>query len=281
MTETGRGHQVLHYDAARAAAWQKWFHIMEAGAQPLSDRMVALAGIRPGSSVLDIATGLGEPALTAARAAGPSGRVLATDLSAEMLALARERASRLGLANVTFRTMDANAPDVPEEAFDAVLSRWGLMFVARLDDALRGIRKALRPEGRFVAVVWGPPEEAPAVSLGNRVVLKALGLPPPDEGPMTPFALRDTDALLRRARDAGFREVTGEWFDVIYEFDSPETFGAYRRDRAAEVKHRIAHLPQGDQDAAWLAVTEAAKSYVEPDGVVRMRNRTFCMVARR
>lgn len=281
MTSKDEGHQVLHYDASRAAAWQKWFHIMETGAQPLSDRMVALAGIRPGSAVLDIATGLGEPALTAARAAGPTGHVLATDLSSQMLALASERAAKLGLANVTFRPMDANAPDVSDASFDAALSRWGLMFVARLDDALVGIRKCLRPEGRFVAAVWGAPEEAPAVSLGNRVVLKALGLPPPDEGPMTPFALRDTDALLQRTRDAGFRDVAGEWLDVTYEFDSPETFAAYRRDRAAEVKDRIAHLPQEDQDAAWFAVAEAARDYIEPDGVVRMRNCAFCMVARR
>ena len=274
-------YRTLHYDASRAAAWSKWFHIMETGAQPLSDRMVALAGVRAGSVALDIATGLGEPALTAARLTGPSGHVLATDLSEEMLAFARERARAAGLSHVAFRQMDANRPDVADASFDAVLCRWGLMFVERLDDALAAIRRCLKPDGRFAAAVWGNPEDAPSISLANRVVLEALGLPPPDEGPMTPFALRDTDALLRRVRNAGFGDVRGEWVDVDYVFPTPETFAAFRRDRAAEIASRIAHVPETGREAAWAAVAEAAKEFVGPDGAVRMRNRAYCLVAQR
>lgn len=282
MTQARFGRdEVLLYDGLRAEAWRRWFHIMEAGAQPLSDRMVALAGVSPGSIVLDIATGLGEPAVTAARAVGPGGRVLATDLSPDMLAFAQERAMALGLGNIEFRVMDANRPDLPDAAFDAVLSRWGLMFLAGLDGALADFRCCLRPGGRFVAAVWGRPEDAPAVSLGNRVVLATLGLPPPDEGPMTPFALSDTEGLMRRTREAGFQDVRGEWFDVIYDFDSPDTFAAYRRDRGAEVKDRIAHVPPEEQARAWRAVAEAARAYMGPGGIVRMRNRAFCMVASR
>ncbi|MGH6619918.1 MAG: class I SAM-dependent methyltransferase [Alphaproteobacteria bacterium] len=281
MTRDEDGYRVLHYDASRAAAWNKWFHIMEDGAQPLSDRMVGLANIGPGSSVLDIATGLGEPALTAARLAGPSGHVLATDLSLEMLAFARERASAAGLSNIEFRQMDANRLDVVESSFDAVLSRWGLMFLAHLDDTLAAVGNCLKPHGRFAAAVWGAPEDAPSVSLSNRVVLKALGLAPPDEGAMTPFALQDTDGLIQRVRKAGFREVQSEWFDVNYVFPTPKIFAEFRRDRAGELKDRISHMPASSQDAAWAAVAEAAKDYIAPDGVVRMRNRAFCLVALR
>jgi ubiquinone/menaquinone biosynthesis C-methylase UbiE len=274
-------YRTLHYDASRAAAWSKWFHIMEAGAQPLNDRMITLAGVREGSAVLDIATGLGEPALTAARLAGPSGHVLATDLSEEMLAFARERAAAAALSNVAFRAMDANRLDVADASFDAVLCRWGLMFVERLDDALAAVRRALKPNGRLAAAVWGNPEDAPSISLANRVVLQTLGLPPPDEGPMTPFALRDTDALMQRVRKAGFGDVRGEWVDVDYVFPTPAVFVEYRRDRAAEIAKRIAHVPDAGREAAWAAVAEAAKAYIAPDGAVRMRNRAFCLVAGR
>ncbi|MCH8038159.1 MAG: class I SAM-dependent methyltransferase, partial [Proteobacteria bacterium] len=78
-----------HWDAAQAASWDKWFHVIENGARGLSERMVERAAIAPGSRVLDIATGLGEPAVSAARRAGPTGSVLATDLSAEMLGYGR------------------------------------------------------------------------------------------------------------------------------------------------------------------------------------------------
>ena len=281
MTTSPDKADVIHYDKSRAAAWRKWFHIMEAGAQNLSDRMVALASVSAGSHVLDIATGLGEPAMTAARATGSTGRVLATDLSADMLAFAKERADALSLDHVEFQVLDANRIDFPEASFDAVLSRWGMMFVAGLDDTMAAIRSCLKPDGVFVAAVWGNPEDAPAVSLGNRVVLRSLGLPPPNEGPMTPFALRDTAALCERARNAGFSDVSGEWVDVVYEFETVEVFVEYRRDRSGALLDKLTHIPAEEMDAAWQAVGDAAREYALSDGMVRMPNRAFCLVARR
>lgn len=273
--------KTVRFDATRAAAWQKWFDITEAGDRIASERLLELAAVGPGSHVLDIATGIGEPALTAARAVGPDGRVLATDLSPDMLAVAQERARQLGLANVDFRVMDANAVDMPDASFDAALCRLGLMFVSKLDEMLTRIRQCLKPNGRFAAFVWGDPAEAPAVSLANRVVLETLGLPPPDEGPGTPFALRDSEALCQRAASAGFSDVTGEWISIVYEFESPEAFAEFRRARAGKVKRQIAHLPEDRQDAAWQAVAKAAESYLTADGHVRMANRGFCLVVQR
>jgi len=279
MTAPEKDEKLIRFEGDRVAGWVKWFHITDISAQPVSDRMVELAGIVPGSRVLDIATGLGEPALTAARAAGPTGHVLATDLSEEMMAFAATRAGELGLDNVAFRMMDANEPDLEDAAFDAVLSRWGLMFLAQLDNTLTCIRRCLKPGGRFVAVVWGPPEGAPTNSLADRVIRKKLGLPPPAEGPLTPFALQDTGALMDRTRKAGFGDVTGDWVDVPIEFQSADEFAAYRRDRASSIKPELAKLSPAEQDAAWQAVADAAEAFKEADGKVRMTNRAFCMVA--
>ena len=144
------------WDADGARSWAKWFHIMEAAAGPLSEHMVELAGVAPGGRVLDIATGVGEPAVSAARRAGPEGSVLATDLSADMLAHGRQRAEDLGLSNITFQEMDAQALDLSEDSFDAVLCRWGLMFVDDLDAALAGIRGCLKPGSEFGCSVPRP-----------------------------------------------------------------------------------------------------------------------------
>jgi ubiquinone/menaquinone biosynthesis C-methylase UbiE len=279
MSDATESENLVRYEGDRVAGWVKWFHITDISAQPVSDRMVALAVVEPGSRVLDIATGLGEPALTAARAALPGGHVLATDLSEEMMAFAATRAGKLGLTNVTFRMMDANEPDLDEAAFDAVLSRWGLMFLARLDNTLACIRRCLKPGGRFVAVVWGPPAGAPTNSLADRVIRRKLGLPPPSEGPFTPFALQDTDSLMARTRKAGFGDVSGEWIDVMIEFRSTDEFAEYRRDRASSIKPVLAKLSPEEQDAAWQAVADAAEAFKEADGKVRMSNRAFCMVA--
>ena len=112
------------WDAA-AAGWEKWWPLFERAAQKVSNRLVELAGIEPGDRVLDIATGTGEPAITAARAVGPNGRVIGVDHSPGMLAVARRRASALGLTNVEYREGDAASLGEPAGSFDAVLCRWG------------------------------------------------------------------------------------------------------------------------------------------------------------
>lgn len=269
-----------HWDAAHAASWDKWFHVIEDGARGLSERMVERAAIAPGSRVLDIATGLGEPAVSAARRVGPTGSVLATDLSAEMLGYGRQRARTLGLGNIAFEKMDAQALTVPEAAFDAALCRWGLMFLPDLEAALAGIRRCLKPGGRFVTAIWGPAEGAPGVGLGARVIRAHLGMAPPEEGAGTPFAFSDVGAFERRLEAAGFTAVRGEWVTVPFVFDSAEEFTRFRRDRSGPLKRQIADFPEAEQEAAWRALTEAAGDFEAPDGKLRMDNQAYCVAAR-
>lgn len=269
------------WDPKRAAAWDKWFPILEDGAQVLSNRMVVLAGIGTGDRVLDVATGLGEPAATAARAVGPDGHVEGIDLSPGMLEFAQRRATRMGLANLSFREADANALDVLDSPYDAILCRWGLMFISDLEATLRSFRGLLKPGGRIAAAIWGPPEEAPSLSMGNRVVLAALGLPPPNEGAGTPFALSDVDSAMSAFETAGYENVAGEWLTVTYTFQSVDEFIQFRRERSRPLEDRIAHFPSAERDAAWRQVAEAAKDCADTEGVVRMANKAFVVSARR
>src|SRR5215210_8670269 len=83
-----------------ATGWRKWSELIDEGSSHISERLVELAGVEPGSRVLDVAAGYGEPSLTAAKRAGPEGGVVATDISAEMLAFGRERAAAAGVGNL-------------------------------------------------------------------------------------------------------------------------------------------------------------------------------------
>src|ERR1700733_14096856 len=112
--------QHKHWDSA-AGGWMEWSEFNDSAARHISERLVELADVQSGSRVLDVAAGYGEPALTAARRAGPDGRVVATDISAEMLAFGRERASAAGLGNVEFMESDASSLDFPHASFDAVV----------------------------------------------------------------------------------------------------------------------------------------------------------------
>jgi SAM-dependent methyltransferase len=155
--------------SAIAAGWKKWWPKFESGAQPLNDRLVALARVQPGMRVLDVATGIGEPALTAARAVGPKGSVLAVDLAPQMVALARERARDAGRANVEFREMDAEKLELEPASFDAALSRWGIMLLYDPMAALGGIRRALSP-GRLARS--GAPQKVRFIAIPTQVATR-------------------------------------------------------------------------------------------------------------
>jgi SAM-dependent methyltransferase len=202
-----------------SAGWKKWRMIIEQGFTPVTQRMVELAQVRTGQRVLDVTTGIGEPALTAARLVGPSGHVTATDIAPGMLEIATERAKQAGLSNIEFREMDAESIDFPEGSFDAVLCRFGLMFLPNLAASLKAIRRVLATGGHLAAAVWGPPERHfGTVTMG--AVARELQLPPPQPGTPNIFSLADRKALERSLAQAGLTDVRTEPLNVTGEFDS-------------------------------------------------------------
>src|SRR6476659_11246151 len=145
--------QRKQWDTA-AGGWRKWNELIDSAAGGISERLVELAGVQPGSRVLDVAAGYGDPALTAARKAGPEGRVVATDISAEMLAFGRERAAAAGLANLEFIQSNAAGLDFPDGTFDAAVSRWGIIFEPEAEAAAGRIRTFLKPGARIAIASW-------------------------------------------------------------------------------------------------------------------------------
>ncbi len=262
-----------------AQAWHKWFDVIEVGAQPVSERMIALAGIAAGQRVLDLATGVGEPALTAARRVGDGGAVVALDLSPQMLAFGRQRAAAAGLKNIEFREMDLDALDLPEGHFDAVLCRWGLMFAADLPRCLAALAKALRPGGSLAAVVWGPAEKAPSLSLSMRVANEVLGIVDPTVP--APFSLADTEAFRAEIERAGFDAVRIEWLPVVYEFPSAQDYLAHRLDCSAVYRDKLAVLSNDRRQAVEAAIVEALAPYRSDGGGLRMVNHAYCAVGKK
>jgi SAM-dependent methyltransferase len=264
-----------------AAAWKKWWPLTEKGAQPLSDYMVNLAGIKPGQSVLDVATGLGEPAVTAAKKVGRSGKVVATDQSPAMLAYAQERAAQLGLKNMQFRAMDAESLDLPDSSFDVVLSRWGLMFLADLRSALARIHRLLAPGGRLVAAVWSTPEKAPLLSLPFRVASQKLDLPPPPPDAPGPFSLADVSKLEIPMREVGFKSVRSQSFLVSYELPSIKTYIEMVSDMAAPLRGLLADRPKSVGEDLWLTIEEEAGRFATPGGAIDLTNEAIVTVGER
>jgi len=164
-----KGQQKAAWDDS-AEGWKRWWPTFERAAQLVNDRLVELAGVRAGNRVLDIATGSGEPALTCARAVGPSGRVVAVDMSPGMLAIARERIDAAGLTNVDLVESDAESLRLDPHSFDAALCRWGLMFMPDLDGVVRAMHRALKPGGRVATAVWSQADKVPMCALARDAI---------------------------------------------------------------------------------------------------------------
>jgi ubiquinone/menaquinone biosynthesis C-methylase UbiE len=271
--------QRADWDSA-AAGWKRWWSTFEHAAQHVSDRLVELAAIRSGLTVLDLATGIGEPAITAARRVGASGKVVAIDHSPGMLAVARERAAALGLGNLDFRPGDLETFAAGEHAFDAALCRWGLMFVPDLDAAARAIRRALKPGARFATAVWATPERVPMIALGAEALRKLAGLPPRQPDALDPFRLADVSILTRALERAGFTEVQSEEVEVVFEFSSIEQFTQFRYDVSAPLRAALARCTPEVREQIHRATAEAAAAYRRADGSIRLPNESICVGAR-
>jgi ubiquinone/menaquinone biosynthesis C-methylase UbiE len=275
-----KNEQRRDWDAA-AAGWKKWWPVFERSAQQVSDRLIELAGLGPGAKVLDIATGNGEPALTAARRIGSGGRVIATDQSAGMLAIARERAAALGVANVEFRQVDGEALLLAERDFDAIVCRWGLMFMPDVSGALRGIHERLRVGGRLTTAVWATADKMPLTMIGAEAVRKIAGLPPPPPDALGPLRLADESRMRGMLATVGFKYITVERMPVAFELESAADFAQFRVDIAAPFRALLERQTAEKRAQMIEAVVEGARAYAGTDGRVRTVNETICYAATR
>ena len=173
-----------------AEAWDRWGPVLEGWLGDATEQMLDRAGVQSGSQVLDVAAGAGGQSLAAARRAGPSGRVVATDISPAILTYAAKSAAEAGLTNV--ETVEADGEDLDGLApgtFDAVISRVGLIYFPDQQRALAGMRRALRDGGRIAAIVYSTPDRNEFFSVPVSIIRNRAQLPPPQPGQPGPFSL--------------------------------------------------------------------------------------------
>ena len=193
------------------AAWRKWHAEIAALTRGATEAILEAAQLRPGMSVLDLACGVGDPALSIASEVAPSGRVTATDLGPGMMSLAEDLARKMGLTNIEFREANAESLPFANASFDVLTCRFGIMFFPDLGKALGECLRVLKPGGRAAFVAWGKKEQ-PFFSTTAGVVVKHLAVPPPPPDPDGPslFMFGERDRLRRALESAGFSSVHEE-----------------------------------------------------------------------
>lgn len=250
-----------------AEAWDRWGNFLGQWLGPATEQMLDLARIGPGSRVLDVAAGAGEQTLLAARRAGPSGYVLATDISPAILRHAQAGARRAGLNQVETRELDGERHDeLPAASFDAVISRVGLIYFPDQQRALAGFRHALKPGGRISVISYSTPDKNRFFSIPVAIIRRRAQLPPPLPGQPGPFSLGADGVLATTLERAGFGDVEVHKVDSPVRLPSAADCVRFQRESFGALHQMMARLTPAERDETWDEIEKELRQFQTRDG---------------
>jgi ubiquinone/menaquinone biosynthesis C-methylase UbiE len=251
-----------------APFWEKNREIIRQMFAPVTQALVEDALIGSRHAVLDIATGPGEPALSIAALVGPEGNVIGIDPIPEMVAAARRAAERLGFGNAQFEVAFAEQLPYPADTFDAVVSRFGVMFVPSPVDAVREMLRVLKPGRRLALAVWHLAERNPFFYTMQRILERYVDSPPP--APNAPDAFRF-------ASSGKLRDVLGEAGTMVpserplqFAIEAPisvEEFWTVRCEMSEKTREKLAMLSREQLTEVKRESLEALRAYATDRGM--------------
>jgi SAM-dependent methyltransferase len=270
--------QPTYWNEEGGQRWVQNIQRVERMLEPLSDRLLRHAGPRVGERVLDVGCGGGLTSAAFANAVGASGEVLGLDVSAVILAVARERFATV--PNLAFELGDAEKIDLKPAVFDLVSSRFGVMFFADPVAAFGNLRRALTVGGRLAFVCWRALEENPWMADCVKAAFSVLPRPePPAPHAPGPFALADDGRLRQILADSGYAAISIDPFDPTLDLGSLDE-AVVQMTRMGPAASAIAAASAADQQAVVAAVRAALEPHAG-DGSVRMASGTWLVSARR
>jgi ubiquinone/menaquinone biosynthesis C-methylase UbiE len=246
---------VQFWNEVLAPKFIRFKHVLVGGLTQHSEAIFPSLPVGQGDRVLDVGCGFGDTAIKLANMVGPAGEVVGIDCCDAFLDLARQDVEARGLTNVRLLRGDAEIA-LPENQFDFVFSRFGTMFFANPVAGLRNMRKALRPGGRMVHIVWRDRKDNPWLSMAKDIVLEFL--PPPGENAQTcgpgPFSMSDEDTVRAMMRSAGYRDIE------FKRVDAPVLVG---NDVADAIAFQLAIGPAGEVFREAGAAAEEKRGEIE------------------
>lgn len=244
--------------------WARWAHV-RAAMIPATQKMLDLAMVGAGSSVLDVGCGAGEQTVMAAERVGATGHVVATDISPGMIIATEKTVLAAGCRNVSTRVCGVEELAGGREEFDAAISRLVLMLVPDPIAAARAVFSVLRPGGAFGAIVHGDPRTNPMNRLATDILARHGGKVVDDENSPL-FKLADPARLAEVMTRAGFTGVTVSAEPATRRLDNAAMAVTMVRESFAACTGLIADLPAADKEAAWAELEQAFSQFERPDG---------------
>ena len=251
---------------AAAKAWNDWGQVLNTWLGPATEAMLDMAGVVPGAHVLDVAAGAGAQSLVAAHRVGPTGRVLASDISENILEFAAENARAAGIDHMDTLTADGEGLDLTPASFDAAISRVGLIYFPDQQAALARIRAALKPGGRFVAMVYSTPDKNGFFSVPVSIIRERAALPPPLPGQPGPFSLGGAGVLAEVLDQAGFGEVEERVIAAPLRLPRAADCLRFERESFGALHQMLSGLEEAAREAVWDEIGVALAAYETPNG---------------
>jgi SAM-dependent methyltransferase len=258
--------------ATGAAGWERHADAFRRDTMPVSMWMVEAIAPQPGHTILDLAAGIGDTGFLAAELIEPGGTLITSDLVPEMLSAAQRRAEALGVRNVRFRQIDAEAIDQPAASVDGVLSRWGYMLMPDAEAALRDTRRVLRPGGRVALAAWTDPDDNPWTVLPVKELVARGKVEPVPPGPGQ-FFWAPEGAIAETLEAAGFVEHEVDSVAFVFRYGSARAWWEVQRDMSQRVGQ--ADLTAAEEDEVVAALAERAAPWTGKDGALALPARTW------
>jgi SAM-dependent methyltransferase len=236
---------------AAAKAWNDWGVFLRQWLRPATEQMLDMAHVADGSRVLDVAAGAGDQTLLIAERVGAKGHVLATDISSNILEYARENAQRAGAKNVETRVLDGEDLKLPDDSFDAIVCRLGLMYFPHQEKALTGFHRVLKKDGRVGLVVFSAPENNRFFSSAISIVRRRAGLPTPAPGQPGPFSMANPRVLENLLTSAKFRDVEVKRESAPLRMESADECVRFMRESFGALHQMLSGLSEKEKMDAW------------------------------
>jgi ubiquinone/menaquinone biosynthesis C-methylase UbiE len=260
--------EVIKAWRASAPFWEKHREIIRQMFAPVTQALVEDGLIGSGNTVLDIAAGPGEPALTIAALVGSEGEVFGIDPAPEMVDAARRATDHLGLRNAQFEVASAERLPFPADTFDAVVSRFGVMFVPSPVEAVREMLRVLKPGRKLALAVWDFAERNPFFYALQRVIEKYVDSTPPAPDDPDAFRFASPGKLRDVLREAGAIAASERPLEFTIQAPlSVEDFWTLRCEMSEKLREKVAMLSKERLIEVKRQCLEAFREYSTENGI--------------